>query len=307
MYPRPLKRVAEPIVKKDKKRTKGVLLGPDFLGTCSLREINYYEALQFEFKEKQEMTHADFVLLVVKNTNIVVQQVRKYPKVTDMHVNNVVNDVLILIKHARSVLMNENKKRRYDKIIIKKNSQELKYFDSLMFRLDSTCDDLSSALQEFKNKLQSFTTPTLNPTLKNLLMEALEEWLVAQRVKIKRPTSANRVLITWPPFDEELNFNKEQIKELIYENFKVYGDIVNVYICDINRYTAIVEYAKLEGQQKAINENKSSQVRYTVTEYMLTKYYNTHVRKRLHENMKKISDDIKLMRDRLTGLAMQYI
>ncbi|BBU37581.1 DnaJ domain protein [Choristoneura diversana nucleopolyhedrovirus] len=280
----------------------------DFLGFCSLQEIDYYFALKLDFEQHRHeaaQNNADFALLVAKKTNVVARQVRKYSKLTAAHHNNAVHDVLILIQHARTVLMDKNKQRRYDNIIFHKNAKVLKIFDTLINQLDQVNDDLPTALTVFENSVQFFNAGIEN-VITSTLSEALENWLAAQPVVMKKPTSTNRVLITWISLLTEQNFDKQQKKELIIKEFSIYGEIVNVYVCDIDNNTAIVEYKTPEAQRQAIDQNQSQEVRFTVTEYMLTKFYNSRLRAKLRDEMNIISGRLSDMQQHLMLLQSRY-
>ncbi|AGR56988.1 DnaJ domain protein [Choristoneura occidentalis alphabaculovirus] len=309
MLTRNLKRRAEPEIEVGNrvKQNRCSLQNNDFLGLCSLQEIDYYCALKLNFEQGQEAVQndADFALLVARQTNVVVKQVRKYSKLTDVHHNNKVHNVLILLQHARTVLMDKNKKRRYDSIIFHKNAKVLKICDTLMNQLNKINADLLTALTIFKNSMALFD---ISNVITRTLSEALENWLAAQPVVMERPSSTNRVLITWIPHLGEKTFDKQQKKDLILNNFLIYGEIKNVYVCDIdeNKNTAIVEYKTQEAQGQAIEQSRSRDVRFTVTEYMLTKFYNSSLRAELLKDMDNLNKRLSDTQQQLMQLKSRY-
>nr|UIX56226.1 Baculovirus J domain protein [Hyphantria cunea nucleopolyhedrovirus]UIX56371.1 Baculovirus J domain protein [Hyphantria cunea nucleopolyhedrovirus] len=272
----------------------------NFLGYCSLEEISYYETLKLDFETANTMSDTTkFALLVARKANVVTNQVRKYPSVTDMHYYNVVSEVLILIQHARSVLMDENKKRRYDYITSQKNTNVLKIYDTFIDNFQQIKNDLANAIKEFETDVSALSSSAIFATF----TEALENWLAAQPVLTLRPTSMNRVLITWVPFLEEQNFDKAQTKQLIINNFSGYGEIVDVYVCDIDTNTAIVEYKTQEAQRKAIKENKSHQKRFTVTEYLLKNFYNSQLQAKLRDQIINMENRLSNFYQQLTNIT----
>ncbi|QDL57054.1 BJDP [Dione juno nucleopolyhedrovirus] len=277
----------------------------DFLGLCSLSEINYYEALKLDFDSPRSETGGEFALLVAKRANFVTAQVRAYSKVTDLHHNNAVHDVLILIDRARSVIMDDRKRQRYDRILFHKNENVLKICDTFIGQFKQTHTDLTTVLAAFESQLAAFVDKPQN-VLSHALTETLENWLAIQPVLPARSTSTNRVLITWVPFPDEQAFTREQTEQLIVENFKIFGDIVNVHVYDIDANTAIVEYKTQAAQREAIERNKSNQVRFSVSEYMLKKFYNSQLRAKMRDNINKIDNQLVEMRQHLTGMQLRY-
>ncbi|AUR45122.1 baculovirus j domain protein [Spilosoma obliqua nucleopolyhedrosis virus] len=278
----------------------------NFLGYCSLEEINYYETLKLDFETKSTMLdNTKFALLVARMANVVTNQVRKYPSVTDMHFNNAVRDVLILIQHARSVLMDENKKRRYNNIAFHKNEM-LQNCDAFINNFIQLKTNLTNAIEVFEIDLSALSN-SLNIAVSATLTEGLENWLAAQPVLTLRPTSMNRILITWVSLLDEQNFNKTQTKQLIIDNFIGYGEIVDVYVCDIDTNTAIVEYKTQQGQRKAIEDNKSHQKRFTVTEYILKNFYNSQLHAKLRDQIINIESRLNNFYQQLPNITNKQL
>lgn len=276
----------------------------DFLGFCALREIDYYEALKLDFEHRHDAAQDDteFALLVARKANVVTNQVRRYPSVTDTHHHNAVHDVLILIRRARAVLMDAAKRRRYDDVVHQKNENVLKIYDTYVNQFGQINADLEAALARFQGNLSAVSSEFSGVALAN----ALENWLAAQPVAVSRPTSMNRVLVTWTPFEAEQGFTKEQVRQVVFDAFKVYGEIVNVYVCDIDNSTAIVEYALQRSQREAIERSQSRQVRFTVTEYLFKKYFNAQLRARFRDEMGKIDGQLHEMQLQLAQLRARH-
>lgn len=296
------KRAAEKRTDEDeKKRTKRNQLcnstNTDFLGFCNLPEIDYYEALKLNFEQDSQQYDSDFALLVARKANVVTNQVRKYPNLTDLHHHNMVQNVLILIEHARSVLMDENKKKRYDVVVARKHQDILKIFDCLVDRLFQIENGLSSNLKEFVDEL-AVLRPNFDQVL--IITNALENWLAEQPITKLRPTSMNRILIKSTVKDD--HFTKESIRE----NFKLYGEIVNVYVCDVDTKTAIVEYRTQDAQIKAIKQNENS-AHFIVTEYMLKKFFDSQLRNKLDSEMVKIKGWLNTIGNELANIQSRHV
>ncbi|ALR71644.1 hypothetical protein AGNV_110 [Anticarsia gemmatalis multiple nucleopolyhedrovirus] len=259
----------------------------EFLGYCRLEEIDYYETLKLNFESAPSFDE-NFVLLVIRMANVVTKQIRKYRNLTDTHHNNLVHNVLIIIEHARNVLTHQNKKERYDKIVAAKNTNVLKLCETYMKRLKQTDKELSEAKNNFVNQLKAFNLPLAKTKLSSAVSEQLQKWLQLQPVVAKRPTTMNRILVKWNLFPNQLNYNKHEIEQELRNYFKNYGSIVNVYVCDIETSSAIIEYATMKAQRRAIKENESSKIHYTVTEYMLTEFYNSQLRAKLRDKLNSI-------------------
>ncbi|AJD09259.1 hypothetical protein [Condylorrhiza vestigialis mutiple nucleopolyhedrovirus] len=256
----------------------------EFLGYCRLKEIDYYDALKLNL-ESEAPFDEQFVLLVIRMANVVTKQIRKYRYLTDTHHNNLVHDVLITIEHARNVLTHQNKKSRYDEIVAAKNTNVLKICDTYMKRLKQINKELTEAKINFVNQLKAFNLPLAKAGLSSAVSEQLQKWLQLQPVVVKRPTTMNRILVKWTLFPNQLNYNKHQIEQELRDYFKKFGTIVDVYVCDIETSSAIIEYATLEAQIKAIKESQSPDVHYIVTEYMLTEFYNSQLRAKLRDKV----------------------
>lgn len=307
------KRTAEPateVVKRAKQNKLCSLQNNDFLGFCSLREINYYETLKLDFERNFEapQNDADFALLVARKANFVANQVRRYPSVTDAHHNNAVHDVLILIRHARAVLMDKDKRRRYDDIVAHKNSNVLKICDTFISQLDQINVDLSAALVAFKTALSALSGGAAND-ITSALVEALENWLAAQPVVMRRPSSMNRVLITWPPLLEEQVYTKFQTEQLVRQELLASAaikseDIVNVFVCDIN--AVVVEFKTQEQQLAAMKIDEIKSNRFTVKPYILKNFYTAQLSRRLSDEMNAIDSRAQNIREQLKTVRARY-
>ena len=273
----------------------------EFLGYCRLEEIDYYEALKLNFEPESPLDEK-FVLLVIRMANVVTKQIRKYRYLIDIHHNNLVHNVLIIIEHARNVLTHQNKKSRYDKIVAAKNTNVLKICDTYMRRLEQTDKELTEAKINFVNQLKTLNLPLAKAGLSSAVSEQLQKWLQLQPVVSKRPTTMNRILVKWTLFPNQLNYNKHQIEQELRDYFKKFGTIVNVYVCDIETSSAIIEYATLEAQIKAIKESQSTEVHYSVTEYMLTEFYNSQLRAKLRDKVMSIESRLHELQHNLQSI-----
>lgn len=291
----------------NKRIKQNSLRDEDFLGFCQLEEIDYYKALKINNDEKilAKQNEIEFALLVARKANVVVNQVRKYNNLEEIHHKNVVHDVLILIQHARSVLMNNVKRQQYDNIVNNKNEYVSKICDVFIYQLDQVNNDLKAALILLKTDLDTIKV-NFPHSITVALAEVMENWLAAQPIVIQRPTSMNRVFVTWTPFPNEQNFTKEQTKQLIFDTFKNYGEIVNVYVCDVDINMAVVEYKTQQAQQRAIEQNKSPKIRFTVTEYIFKNFYTAQFRAKLRDDINKIDKDIKDMQKNIINLQTRY-
>ncbi|AAK85610.1 hypothetical protein [Epiphyas postvittana nucleopolyhedrovirus] len=276
----------------------------DFLGFCNLDEIDYYEALKLEFNPNQ-VVDEQFVLDVIRLTNVVTKQVRKYRNLNEQHHNNYVYNVLIMINHARSVLTDQSKKERYDKIVVEKNTNVMKLCDNYIMQLKQVGQELTEAKQKFVQELKSFNLPQFRKMLNESLDERLQKWLSSQMVTIERPTTMNRVLVKWVLFEEEVNYNKQQVEQMLRNYFEQFGNIVNVYVCDLETGRAIVEFATLIAQRKAIEQSRLPNVRFTVTEYMLTEFYNSQMRAKLRDKMNSIGSQLNDLQQQLADAQAQ--
>ncbi|QBC76078.1 DNA-J domain protein [Neophasia sp. alphabaculovirus] len=263
----------------------------EFLGYCRLEEIDYYDALKLN-SESETPFDEKFVLLVIRMANVVTKQIRKYRNLTDTHHNNLVHNVLIMIEHARNVLTHQNKKTRYDEIVAAKNTNVLKICDTYMRRLEQTDQELTEAKNNFVIQLKTYNLPLAKAGLSSAVSEQLQKWLQLQPIVAKRPTTMNRILVKWVLFPNQLDYNKHQIEQELRNYFKKFGTIVNVYVCDIETSSAIIEFATMEAQRKAIKESQSPDIHYIVTEYMLTEFYNSQLRAKLRDKINSIESQL---------------
>ncbi|AWD33619.1 hypothetical prorein [Antheraea proylei nucleopolyhedrovirus] len=276
----------------------------DILGHYQLEEIDYYEALKLSFNYDQTTSNADFALDVFRKANVVAKQVRKYRKLTDMHYNNSVRDVLMLIDRARAVLADPARRRRYNAIVAHKNTNVQIIFDRLMLRLEQVKKELEAATQDYAALAAAAAA---KPPLAAAAAQRLARWLTAQPVQPpKRSSTLNRVLVRWTPFAQEETRGKSDIERMVREQFAQFGTIVRVYVCDSRTDSAIVEYSTAEEQRRAINESAAPSVRFTVTEYMLTEFYNSQLKSNLQARIVNVSDKIDELYRTFTNLKLRY-
>ncbi|AFY62900.1 hypothetical protein [Philosamia cynthia ricini nucleopolyhedrovirus virus] len=164
----------------------------DILGFCQLEEIDYYEALKLSFND-QTTSDTDFALDVFRKANVVAKQVRKYRKLTDMHYDNSVRDVLMLIDRARAVLADPARRRRYDAVVAHKNANVQIIFDRLLSRLEQVKKELEAATQDYA----AVAAPAAaKPPRAAAAAQQLARGLTAQPVQPpKRSSTLNRVLV----------------------------------------------------------------------------------------------------------------
>jgi hypothetical protein len=277
----------------------------EFLGFCRLDEINYYEALKLNFDPKTPFNE-NFVLLVIRMANVVTKQIRKYRNLTDIHHQNLVHNVLIMIEHARTVLTHKNKKDIYDKILTSKITNVIKICDTYMKRLQQVNKELTEAKVNLINQIKTFESPSSKMALVSTVKEQLQKWLQSKPVVKKRSTTMNRILVKWALFPNQLNYNKHHIEQELREYFEQFGTIVNVYVCDIETSSAIIEYTTINAQQKAIKESKSRDVHYNVTEYILTDFYNSQLRAKLRDKFNSMNSQLDNLESDLNSLQTKY-
>ncbi|AVA31183.1 djbp [Oxyplax ochracea nucleopolyhedrovirus] len=274
----------------------------NFLGKCNLKQIDYYESLNLDFKNCKNFTN-NFVLKINKKVNEVVKQIRKYSNVNEIHINNPVYEVLTLIKNARYTLSNELTKNKYDKILEKKYEFKKKMFAS--YQMDDIFiiqDKLQNTLVFVTDKLNTFVVQNFFPNIHNFLEEYIEQ--ESKTFIVTRPTSMNRIQVEWTLFENEKTMTRSEIGDMIKSYFSKFGNIVLVYVCPLIKNKVIIEYDTLEAVKEALKINNDPLVRYKVKEFLLIKYYNSNLLKNIEEKINTLNKNITSLLDNQTNDIM---
>jgi curved DNA-binding protein CbpA len=295
------------------KRKKGCNVNEDHhLGFCNLYEISYYDCLKLTFKpEKPESPISEvFVKLVNIAVNRIILEVRHFDLNEELRYNKV-TDIVALIEESRLILTNPKKKRIYDQFLKFKLTHELAIIDShfdgftqLVAVFKSRKDEIQKLLQTFFTTIPSafdlsqiddpeiILLRNITERSKQLLKGNIKRNAKKREIK-HRSTILNRIQIDWKLFASEVDLSREEIANVIKTDFEKYGEIKFIFICPVEKNKVVVEYTSSDSVQKAIKGNASQQNRYTVTEFLVTRYYSTTLLKTMNNKVKELSKKLQ--------------
>ncbi|AOT85558.1 djbp [Cyclophragma undans nucleopolyhedrovirus] len=208
---------------------------------------------------------------------------------------------MVIIGHARSTLIDLNRKKKYDHILNYKLLAE-----KANFIVESNGGELMAAVATLKQNLEEFfNSQSIDDaqiaTFKNVANEmhiALNSYVELNKSKIvRRPATLNRIDVKWTLTTNQKEWTREEIKNHIKDFFEQYGEIIRVFVFPDQKNHVIVHYASFKGVESALSVNNYTTVPYTVTELTLLDFNKNQLINLIEANYKKLLENFDKLKD----------